>query len=106
MTRDLHQTLKGMIPTKPYFVGMDTDGCVFDTMEIKHKEGFCPNFIRYGELQNISKYTRETWECISLYSQSRACNRFHAVIEAIHSLADRKEVKATRGKSSRYDHVD
>ncbi len=30
-----------------FFVGIDSDGCVFDTMEVKHKECFIPNMIRY-----------------------------------------------------------
>ncbi|RPI04005.1 MAG: HAD family hydrolase [Ignavibacteriae bacterium] len=98
MTQDPHQILKEITPTKPFFVGIDSDGCVFDTMEIKHKECFCPNFIRYWELQNISKYARETWDFVNLYSQTRGCNRFHAVIESIRLLSERKEVKARGAK--------
>ncbi len=30
-----------------FFVGIDSDGCAFDTMEVKHKECFIPNIIRY-----------------------------------------------------------
>jgi phosphoglycolate phosphatase-like HAD superfamily hydrolase len=98
MTHDPHQILKDIKPTKPFFVGIDSDGCVFDTMEIKHKECFCPNFIRYWELQNISKYVRETWDFVNLYSQTRGCNRFHAVIESMRLLEERKEVKARGAK--------
>jgi phosphoglycolate phosphatase-like HAD superfamily hydrolase len=94
MTQDPHQILKDIKPTKSFFVGIDSDGCAFDTMEIKHKECFCPNFIRYWDLQNISKYARETWDFVNLYSQTRGCNRFHAVIESMHLLSERKEVKA------------
>jgi phosphoglycolate phosphatase-like HAD superfamily hydrolase len=98
MSQDPHQILIEIKPTKSFFIGIDSDGCAFDTMEIKHKECFCPNFIRYWELQNISKYARETWDFVNLYSQTRGCNRFHAVIEAIHLLAERKEVKARGAK--------
>ena len=98
MTHDPHQVLKDMKPTKSFFVGIDSDGCAFDTMEIKHKECFCPNFIRYWELQNISKYAREAWDFVNLYSQTRGCNRFHAVIETMRLLAERKEVKARNAK--------
>jgi phosphoglycolate phosphatase-like HAD superfamily hydrolase len=98
MSQDPHQILIDIKPTKSFFIGIDSDGCAFDTMEIKHKECFCPNFIRYWELQNISKYARETWDFVNLYSQTRGCNRFHAVIEAIHMLAERKEVKARGAK--------
>jgi phosphoglycolate phosphatase-like HAD superfamily hydrolase len=92
MTQDPHQILRALQPTKSFFVGIDSDGCVFDTMEIKHKECFCPNFIRYWELQNISKYAREAWDFVNLYSQTRGCNRFHAVIESLRLLGERKEV--------------
>ena len=34
-------------PTKEFFVGIDSDGCAFDSMEIKHKECFIPNFIKH-----------------------------------------------------------
>jgi phosphoglycolate phosphatase-like HAD superfamily hydrolase len=94
MSQDSHQVLIDMQPTKPFFVGIDSDGCVFDSMEIKHKECFCPNFIRYWELQNVSTYARETWDFVNLYSQTRGCNRFHAVIEAMRLLSERKEVLA------------
>ena len=30
--------LKELRPTKEFFIGIDSDGCVFDTMEIKQKE--------------------------------------------------------------------
>ena len=98
MTQDPHQILKEIKPTKTFFVGIDSDGCVFDTMEIKHKECFCPNFIHSWDLQNISKYAREAWEFVNLYSQTRGCNRFPAVIESLRLLAGRKEVKARGAK--------
>ena len=46
-------------PQHKFFVGIDSDGCVFDSMEIKHKECFIPNIIKYWKLQAISKYARE-----------------------------------------------
>ena len=88
------EELKNLKPTKNYFIGIDSDGCVFDTMEIKQKECFCPNFIRHYKLQNVSKYARETWEFVNLYSKTRGVNRFLAVIEAIKLLGQRPEVKA------------
>ncbi len=45
-------------PRHRFFVGIDSDGCVFDTMEIKHKECFVPNIIKYWKLQAVSKYAR------------------------------------------------
>lgn len=75
-----------------YFVGIDSDGCVFDSMEIKHKECFCPVFIESFDLQPVSKYAREVWEFVNLYSRSRGANRFHALLEALRRVADREDV--------------
>jgi phosphoglycolate phosphatase-like HAD superfamily hydrolase len=86
--------LKDLKPTKGFFVGVDSDGCVFDSMEIKHKECFCPAFINHFGLQSASKYARETWDFVNLYSKTRGCNRFPAVTTALDLMADRKEVLA------------
>ncbi len=86
--------LKNLKPQKEFFIGIDSDGCVFDTMEIKQKECFCPNFIKFYNLQRVSKYARETWEFVNLYSKTRGVNRFKAVLEAVKLLGERDEVKA------------
>jgi phosphoglycolate phosphatase-like HAD superfamily hydrolase len=90
---DLQKLLKDIKPEKDFFIGIDSDGCVFDTMEIKQKECFCPNAIKHWELQKVSKYARETWEFVNLYSRTRGANRFIALIESLHLLSLRKEVK-------------
>lgn len=77
-----------------YLVGIDSDGCAFDTMELKHKECFIPNIINHFELQGISKYAREAAEFVNLYSKSRGINRFPALVEALEWLQRRPEVKA------------
>ncbi|MDR0455197.1 MAG: HAD family hydrolase [Treponema sp.] len=87
------QDLKNLNAGKEFFIGIDSDGCVFDSMEPKHKECFCPAFINNFNLQSVSKYAREIWDFINLYSQSRGCNRFHGVIGALNLLRERPEVK-------------
>src|SRR4030042_687299 len=81
-----HDQLLGLKPEKEFFIGIDSDGCAFDTMEIKQKECFCPNFIKYFKMQPVSKYARETWEFVNLYSTTRGCNRFLAVNEDIEKM--------------------
>jgi len=75
-------------------IGIDSDGCAFDTMELKHKECFVPMTIKYWNLQGVSKYARETFEFVNLYSKSRGINRFPALIETLARLQVRSEVKA------------
>jgi phosphoglycolate phosphatase-like HAD superfamily hydrolase len=88
------EQLKSFRPSHEFFVGIDSDGCVFDSMELKHKECFCPAFINHFGLQPVSKYARETWEFVNLYSTSRGCNRFLAVTRALDLLATRAAVHA------------
>lgn len=90
--------LRNMAPMKDFFIGIDSDGCAFDTMEIKQKECFCPNFINFFNLQPVSRYARETWEFVNLYSRSRGVNRFPALAEAMSLLAERNEVNARKVK--------
>lgn len=76
-----------------FLVGIDSDGCAFDTMEIKHKECFIPNIIKHYSLQPISKYAREAAEFVNLYSKWRGINRFPALVHAVDLLHDRPEVQ-------------
>jgi phosphoglycolate phosphatase-like HAD superfamily hydrolase len=87
------QDLKDLRAGKDFFIGIDSDGCVFDSMEPKHKECFCPAFINNFNLQSVSRYAREAWDFVNLYSRDRGCNRFHAVMKALDLLRERPEVK-------------
>jgi phosphoglycolate phosphatase-like HAD superfamily hydrolase len=91
---DPAQVLKDFRPSKEFFIGIDSDGCVFDSMEIKHKECFTPMFIKYFNLQAASKYAREVWEFVNLYSKTRGVNRFPGLVRSLNLLRDRTEVKA------------
>lgn len=94
MINNPHQQLIDLKRTKDFFIGIDSDGCVFDTMEIKQKEAFCPMFIKHFGMQRISKYARETWEFVNLYSKTRGINRFKALLRAFELLQVRPEVIA------------
>ena len=84
-------------PKHDYLVGIDSDGCAFDTMELKHKECFIPNIINYWGLQGVSKYAREAAEFVNLYSKSRGINRFPALVEALEWTQ-----QAARGQGPRH----
>lgn len=84
---------KNFKPTKEYLVGIDSDGCAFDTMEIKHKECFIPNIINEWDLQAVSKYARAAAEFVNLYSKWRGINRFPALIMTFDLLSEWDVVK-------------
>jgi len=79
-------------PQHDVLIGIDSDGCAFDTMELKHKECFAPNTIKFWNLQGVSKYAREACEFVNLYSKSRGINRFPALIETLQWIKRRPEV--------------
>jgi phosphoglycolate phosphatase-like HAD superfamily hydrolase len=81
-------------PKHSFLVGIDSDGCVFDTMEVKHKECFAPNVIKYFGLAGVSKYAREAWDFVNLYSKTRGLNRFPALVAHLDLTASRREVLA------------
>ncbi len=81
-------------PAHPFFVGIDSDGCAFDAMEIKHKECFTPNTIKHWNLQPVSKYARETADFVNLYSKWRGGNRWPSLVKVFELLAERPEVLA------------
>jgi len=88
------QVLVAFKPEHSFFVGIDSDGCAFDAMELKQKECFIPSTIRVWGLQPISKYAREAAEWVNLYSKWRGANRWPALVKVFDLLAERPEVQA------------
>jgi phosphoglycolate phosphatase-like HAD superfamily hydrolase len=84
-----------------FLVAIDSDGCAFDTMEVKHKECFIPNTIRFFDLQPISKFAREAAEFVNLYSKWRGINRFPALTMTLDLLRDRSDVTRRAVRISR-----
>jgi phosphoglycolate phosphatase-like HAD superfamily hydrolase len=90
---DYTQPLIDLKPKYDFFIGIDSDGCAFDTMEIKHKECFAPNIIKWWSLQGVSKFAREAAEFVNLYSKWRGTNRWPALMKVFELLRERPEVQ-------------
>ncbi|MFQ5603013.1 MAG: HAD family hydrolase [bacterium] len=90
---DPQAELRNLQPKHDFLIAIDSDGCVFDSMEIKHKECFIPNIIKHWQLQPISKYARAAAEFVNLYSKWRGTNRFPALIKTFDLLEEWPEVQ-------------
>ena len=90
---DYKSILEDLKPAHDFFIGIDSDGCVFDTMEVKQKEFFIPNTIKLFDLFPIAKLVRETWEFVNLYSIYRGGNRFISLIKVFELLGERREIR-------------
>jgi hypothetical protein len=67
--------LKGFKATKKFFVGIDSDGCVFDTMGITQRECFCPWTVAVYGLQPVAEAARECRVFSDLFSKTQGNNR-------------------------------
>jgi phosphoglycolate phosphatase-like HAD superfamily hydrolase len=75
-------------PEKDFLIAIDSDGCAFDSMELKHKECFIPNIIQHWRLQPIARYARQASEFVNLYSRWRGVNRFPALLKTFELLRE------------------
>ena len=86
-------SLDDFTKNRDFLVCFDSDGCVFDNMELKHKEFFCPATVNVWGLQSVSRYARESAEFVNLYSKTRGANRFPALVRTLELLGERKEAR-------------
>lgn len=89
----MEDILLNMTHTKEYLVCVDSDGCAFDNMELKHKECFCPATVNVWGLQSVSRYAREVADYVNLYSKHRGINRFPGLVMTLELLGARKEAQ-------------
>jgi len=94
---DPAQALKVLQPTKEFFVGIDSDGCVFDTMGIKQRECFCPMLIAYFDLQPVALAARECKEFADLFSKTRGANRHKTAVRILRELLPGHPMVKERG---------
>ena len=74
------QALHDFQPQHKFFVGIDSDGCVFNSMEVKHNDCFSVNLVKYFGLASISRQVHQAWDFVNLYSTTRGTNRFKAIL--------------------------
>jgi hypothetical protein len=89
---DYQNQLREFNQTKEFFIAIDSDGCAFDTMEIKHKKCFCPAFIEHYRLHDIAPLATEVWNHVNLYSKDRGINRFKGLALALKQLHNHKDI--------------
>lgn len=69
--------------TKDYAVCIDSDGCAMDTMEVKHRKCFGPQWIYTYGLEKNFEECMELWLSINLYTGTRGINRFKGLALAL-----------------------
>ncbi len=87
------EKLKNFPKKKEFLIAIDSDGCVFDSMNPKQIIAFHPKIMEFYELWGIESYLREVAEFVNLFSRTRGCNRFIALQHIYRFLGERPEVK-------------
>jgi len=64
-----------------FLVGIDSDGCVFDSMRVKQCIHFHPIIIKFWGLEAFEGPLRACAEFVNLNSKSRGSNRFAALVQ-------------------------
>ena len=102
---DPAKPLKDFKPKHKFFVGIDSDGCAFDTMGIKQRECFCPWMIGYFGLQPVAQAARECKDFADLFSKTRGANRHKTSKRIIADLLPNHPMTKARGfKVPQYPH--
>lgn len=79
-------TVESFVPSKPFLVCVDSDGCAMDTMDIKHIRCFGPCMVDEWELTEWKQPILDRWNVINLYSMTRGINRFKGLIMALKEI--------------------
>ena len=102
---DPAQPLKDFKPKHDFFVGIDSDGCAFDTMGIKQRECFCPWMIAFFGLQPVAQAVRECKDFADLFSKTRGGNRHKTAKRIIAELLpEHPMTKARNFKVPQFPH--
>jgi phosphoglycolate phosphatase-like HAD superfamily hydrolase len=81
----LAEDLRVFCPVHNFFIGIDSDGTVFDSMQIKHVDVFIPVALKTWNIPDAKQFGA-VWENINLYSKTRGINRFKALDAALDAV--------------------
>lgn len=79
----MKRALKEFKKTKDFLVCIDSDGCVLDTMDVKHMHCFGPCLVHEWNLGEYKDDIIRLWRKINLLSATRGINRFKGLAKAL-----------------------
>ncbi len=81
--------LTDFVKKREFLVCMDSDGCVMDTVRIKHCNVFCPELIRVFSLDEYADMITVAWKEINITGITRGIPRFESVVQIFDRLKNR-----------------
>jgi len=93
------QELKNLQPDHDNLIGIDSDGCVFDSMTEKQVKCFHSAFIDlYGIPNEVERAVRDCLEFVNLFSQTRGQDRFICFDLAVDLMHEHPDIKGKDAK--------
>ena len=65
---------------REFLACVDSDGCVMDTVRVKHMDVLCPELIRTFALEDHADLVTDAWAEINLHSITRGISRFESAV--------------------------
>ena len=88
------QELRDLQPDHDNLIGIDSDGCVFDSMTEKQVKCFHSAFIDlYGIPSEVERAVRDCLEFVNLFSQTRGQDRFICFDLAVDLMHEHPDIK-------------
>ena len=81
--------IESFTKTKELLLCVDSDGCVLDTMNVKHRRCFGPLLIKEWGLWEHEREVLSLWNNINLYTKTRGVNRFRGLALTLKAVNSR-----------------
>lgn len=72
--------------TRDFLICIDSDGCVMDTMDVKHMRCFGPCLVYEWDLGEYRDEIIRLWRKVNLLSASRGVNRFQGLAQVMKNI--------------------
>lgn len=79
----MKETIQEFEKTKDFLICIDSDGCVLDTMDVKHMRCFGPCLVYEWDLSEYKEEIIRLWRKINLLSPTRGINRFKGLAKIL-----------------------
>ena len=90
----MKEDVKEFRKTKDYLICIDSDGCVMDTMDVKHMRCFGPCLVYEWDLGEYRDEIIRLWRKVNLLSASRGVNRFQGLAQVLKNIRVTDKAKA------------
>ena len=82
----MKEDVKEFRKTRDYLICIDSDGCVMDTMDVKHMRCFGPCLVYEWDLGEYRDEIIRLWRKVNLLSASRGANRFQGLAQVLRNI--------------------